>query len=73
MDWLSAEAQKGDHLNHKKLEQVKGFLVYVSITYPFMTPYLKGICLTLKQCRGGIDEDGWHLLESELKGSYKNS
>jgi hypothetical protein len=31
------------YLPHKNLESYRGFLVYVSRTYPAMVPYLKGI------------------------------
>jgi hypothetical protein len=34
-------------VEHKALESDRGFLIYVSKTYPSMVPYLKGIHLTL--------------------------
>ena len=43
---------------HKELEKRRGFLVYVSRTYPSMTPYLKG------------DDEGWRSTMPERK---KNS
>ena len=52
------EEHKGDYLNKNELEQVQGFLVYVLITYPDVTPFLKGICLIIDHWRGGIDWDG---------------
>jgi hypothetical protein len=39
-----------DRLDHKRLEQVHGFLQYVTQTYSGMTPYLIGFHLTI---------DGW--------------
>ena len=72
MEWLSAEVQKGEALNYKKLEQVQGFLVYFLITYSTMTTYPKDIYLKLDNQRGSRDENGWHLLESELKSKEKN-
>jgi hypothetical protein len=39
-----------DHLDHKRLEQVRGFLQYVTQTYSGMTPYIIGFHLTI---------DGW--------------
>ena len=72
MEWLSAEVQKGEDFNHNKLDQVQGLLVYVSRTYPSMTPYLKGIYLTLDQFRGGRYEDIWNRTESELKEVQNN-
>ena len=64
MEWISAESKKSEDLNHNKLEQVLGFLVYVSRTYPDMTPNLKGVCLTLDHWIGGRYADLWRLLES---------
>jgi len=48
-------------LEHKHLEQGRGFLVYLSRTYTTIVPYLKGIHLTLDSWRQGRDEDGWKL------------
>jgi hypothetical protein len=43
---------------HKKLESIRGFLVYVSRTYSEMVPYLKGIHLTLDSWRLGRSTSG---------------
>eukprot|EP00980_Cylindrotheca_fusiformis_P026387 scaffold16048_cov85-Cylindrotheca_fusiformis.AAC.1 len=52
----------GDHsLDFKQLEKKRGFLIYVTRTYPSMVPYLKGIHLTLDGWRRFRDEDGWKL------------
>jgi len=48
-------------LPHKELERIRGFLVYVSLTYTLMAPYLKGLHLTLENWRPDRDEDGWRL------------
>jgi hypothetical protein len=45
--------------NHKLLEQYRGFLVYVTRTYPIMVPYLKGLHLTLDSWRKGSAAKGW--------------
>ena len=42
VEWLSTEVHKGEYFNHNKLEQVRGFFVYISRTYPATTQYLKG-------------------------------
>jgi hypothetical protein len=44
---------------HKQLERYRGYLVYVSRTFPSFVPYLKGIHLTLDHWREDRDEDGW--------------
>ena len=46
-------------LHYKTTESFVGFLVYVSMTYTSMVPYLKGIYLTLNSWREGRDADGW--------------
>ncbi len=45
----------------KKLLSDRGFLTYVSQTYPAMVPYLKGIHLTVDSWRPNRDEDGWKI------------
>ena len=72
MEFLSAEAQKGEDLNKDKLYQVRGFLVYILIMNSGMTPYLKSVHQKLDQWRVGRDENEWSLLESELEASGKN-
>ena len=32
-----------DLVHHKRLEQIRGFLIYVARTYRWVNPYLKGI------------------------------
>ena len=56
-------------IHHKELERRRGFLVYVSRTYPSMVPYLKGIHQTLDGWREGRDNDGWRISMAELKAA----
>lgn len=58
---MLATVMAGQPLVHKDLERQRGFLVYVTRTYPAFVPYLKGIHLTLDSWRGGRDADGWKL------------
>ncbi len=46
-------------LNFKQLERTRGFLVHMQRTYPALTPYLKGLHLTLDSWRPGRDPEGW--------------
>ncbi|KAL7576144.1 hypothetical protein ACA910_004804 [Epithemia clementina (nom. ined.)] len=46
-DWADSKAP----INRKALERIRGYLVYVSLTYGMMVPYLKGLHLTLKSWR----------------------
>ncbi|KAL7578374.1 hypothetical protein ACA910_012776 [Epithemia clementina (nom. ined.)] len=52
-------------INRKALEQIIGFLVYVTQTYCLLTPYLKGLHLTLESWRADRDEDGWQMTATE--------
>jgi hypothetical protein len=54
-------------LDHKALERRRGFLLYVTRTYPTMVPYLKGMHLTLDGWRKGRDDEGWKLVGREAR------
>ena len=60
----------GSTLNHKELQWTRGFLIYVSRTYPMMVPYLKGLHHTLDAWHGNRDEDGWRYSKRELKAIW---
>jgi hypothetical protein len=53
-------------LDFKALERKRGFLIYVTRTYPSMVPYLKGIHQTLDSWRPNRDKDGWKLTMKEI-------
>ncbi len=46
-------------MDHHLLQVRRGFLMHAAITYPFITPFLKGIHLTIENWRGGRDAEGW--------------
>ena len=57
-----AELDKGSpNLSHKELLSDRGFLVYVTRTYPAMVPYLKGFHLTIEMWQCEQDAEGWKL------------
>jgi hypothetical protein len=56
---IQDELHKSGNLDHKSLEQKRGFFVHLQRVYPTIAPYLKGIHLTLDSWRPGRDEDGW--------------
>ena len=62
-----SEVKDGEvqRLSHKELLADRGFLVYVTRTYPALVPYLKGFHLTIKMWRGGRDKEGWKLQSGE--------
>jgi hypothetical protein len=45
--WIKDSLKDDDTIDFKTLESYRGFLIYNSRTYPSITPYLKGIHLTL--------------------------
>jgi hypothetical protein len=49
------------NMNQKRLEQIRGFLQYVTQTYTSMTSYLIGFHMTIDSWRRGRDEEGWRL------------
>jgi hypothetical protein len=50
-------------LNHKRLEQVRGFLQYIMQTYSGMTPYIIGFHLTIDGWRENRAPSGWRKKE----------
>jgi hypothetical protein len=54
-------------IERKGLESSRGFLLYVTRTYPTMVPYLKGFHLTLDGWRKGRDAEGWKYLDREIR------
>jgi hypothetical protein len=61
----AAPNKKAPKILHKKLESIRGFLVYVSRTYTELVPYLKGIHLTLDSWRAGRTRTGWKFEDQE--------
>jgi hypothetical protein len=64
---LQEELASTPQLNHKGLEQKRGFFVHLQRTYPCITPFLKGMHLTLDSWRPGRDADGW---KAEVSSNY---
>jgi hypothetical protein len=60
-------------IDHNALESDHGFLIYVSQTYPSMSPYLKGIHLTLDSWREERRDDGWKRSRNEMELLHRNS
>jgi hypothetical protein len=46
-------------MSRKCLEQIRGFLMYLSRTYTSMTPYMIGFHMMIDSWRRGRDKDGW--------------
>ena len=59
--WL-AKLDAGElELDHTELRSDKGFMVYVTQSYPAMKPYMKDFHLSMETWRGGRDSEGWKL------------
>ena len=56
-------------MDFKNLERGRGFLVYLSRTYPSIVPYLKGIHLSIDSWRPHRDKAGWKQSGSKRKRS----
>lgn len=69
LDWVNQNMQDSSGIPFKELEKYRGFLIYVSRTYPEMTPYLKGIHLTLDSWRPWRKDDGWKLTSKEMRAT----
>jgi hypothetical protein len=61
------ELSRSKELCHKDLERKRGFLIYVTRTYPSMVPYLKGIHQTLETWRLNREPSGWKQKASRVK------
>ena len=53
-----------DLVPRKALERTRGFLVYVAMTYAILSPFLKGVHMSLESWREDRDEDGWRLFSA---------
>lgn len=64
---LLAEVQKGLGLSLKALLKDRGFMVHLSMTYPILVPFLKGLHLTVDSWREGRDDEGWRMARCEIE------
>ena len=64
---LLNKVQAGERLSHRTLLKERGFLVHLTMTYPILTPYLKGLHLTVDSWREGRDDEGWRLARTTLE------
>jgi hypothetical protein len=55
-----------DALPRKRLEQIQGFFIYVTRTYPCMVPYLIGLHMTIDSWRPNRKADGWRYTAAEM-------
>ena len=55
------EMEMDNKFPHTELTRIRGFLIYVARTYLWMTPYLKGLHLTIDHWRAHRDKDGYKI------------
>jgi len=60
---------KRDCLPLARLLQIRGFLMYVVRTYPWINPYMKGLHLTIDSWRPFRGADGFKLRGKELENA----
>jgi hypothetical protein len=68
IQWIHDQISVGNMLCHKTLKRYRGFLVYISRTYPSLVPYLKGIHLALDSWRPNRNQEGWRVNTLDLDG-----
>jgi hypothetical protein len=61
------ERTKEGSIPRKHFLSIRGYLVYVSMTYPSIEPYMKGIHLTAESWRKNRDVEGWRFEASEAR------
>jgi hypothetical protein len=59
LEWLHLAISREEPIGRKRFRSGKGFLVHISQTYDFVTPYLKGLHLSKDGWRLGRDREGW--------------
>jgi hypothetical protein len=63
---LVRQRKESPWLDHKELERWRGFLIYLSQTYPPLTPLLLGLHQTIDGWRPYRHEDGWKIQQAEI-------
>ena len=58
-----------DYYPLSRLLQIRGFLMYVAGTYPWINPYMKGLHLTIDSWRPHRGPDGFKLRGKELENA----
>jgi hypothetical protein len=58
-----------DHYPLARLLQIRGFLMYVLRTYPWINPYMKALHVTIDSWRPFPGPDGFKLQGKELENA----
>jgi hypothetical protein len=65
--WIKVEMNKSDTIEFKQLESYRGFLVYLTRTYPDIIPHLKGVHLGLDSWRPWRKDHRWKMTIGEIQ------
>ena len=65
-------SKMGILFDHKTLERQRGFLVHLAMTFTSITPFLKGIHLTLDSWRPKRGPEGWKMTDKEWDACILN-
>jgi hypothetical protein len=60
-----AEDDPSHEFCYKRLEQIRGFLCHLAMTYDNITPFLKGLHLTLASFLPQRDAEGWKMSDRQ--------
>ena len=60
-----ADGDETHEFLYKRLEQIRGFLCHMAMTYETITPFLKGLHLTLAAYLPQRDADGWKVSDKK--------
>lgn len=58
---LQQDVRFNTTIDRKMLESIRGFFIHLQRTYPAITPFLKGLHLTIDGWREGRDADMWKI------------
>jgi hypothetical protein len=60
-----ADGDPSHEFGYKRLEQIRGFLCHLAMTYDNITPFLKGLHLTLASFLPQRDSEGWKMSDRQ--------
>jgi hypothetical protein len=68
-----AGGNKDHEFSYKRLEQIRGFLCHMAMTYETITPFLKGLHLTLASFLPQRDDEGWKLSDKDWLNQIRDA
>ena len=71
LQWIADNIDNTNGMDHKTLERIRGFMVYVSQTYPSLVPYLKGLHATIDSWRYGRTRSGFKMSPNNISTDHE--